>query len=103
MHYCRFKKIHVVFVDSTFGFNVSNIIVLRSSRYKTRAASEQGVVVRPGEGVVIAVEDSCPGYVAATIKASDQMTGQTFNDVGRIDEEGLIKLDRTDKDRHGKM
>ena len=67
-------------------------------RDDTRAAREPVV-----EGVVIAVEDTRPGYVAGTIKAADQMTGQTFNDVGRIDEEGIIKLDRTDKDRHGKM
>ncbi|XP_022575978.2 late embryogenesis abundant protein ECP63 [Brassica napus] len=33
----------------------------------------------------IEVEDTKPGKVAATLKASDQMTGQTFNDVGRMD------------------
>ncbi|PON56129.1 Late embryogenesis abundant protein LEA [Parasponia andersonii] len=55
------------------------------------------------EGIEIAGEDTRPGYGATTIKAADQMSGQTFNDVGRIDDEGLIRLEPTDKDRQGKM
>ena len=33
------------------------------------------------------VEDTRPGQVATKLKAADQMTGQTFNDVGEMDEE----------------
>ena len=32
------------------------------------------------------VEDTRPGQVATNLKAADQMTGQTFNDVGEMDE-----------------
>ena len=41
------------------------------------------------ETMVIKVEDTPPGVIAATLKASDQMTGQAFNDVGRMDEEEI--------------
>lgn len=37
--------------------------------------------------VTIDVEDTRPGQVATKLKAADQMTGQTFNDVGEMDEE----------------
>ncbi|XP_042481760.1 late embryogenesis abundant protein ECP63-like [Macadamia integrifolia] len=37
---------------------------------------------------------------AATFKTSDQMSGQTFNDVGRMGEEGT---GRRDRDPHGKI
>lgn len=53
------------------------------------------------EKIVIDVEETIPGYVATTLKAADQMSGQTFNDVGQIDREGHVRLDRDD--RHGKM
>lgn len=49
---------------------------------------------------VVYVEDTPPGAIASTLKAADQMSGQTFNDVGRIDDEGVV---RVTKDRHGKM
>ncbi|TXG58381.1 hypothetical protein EZV62_016210 [Acer yangbiense] len=52
------------------------------------------------EKVEINIEETRPGAVASTMKASDQMSGQTFNDVGvgRIAEEGgTIRLDRTNR------
>ena len=55
--------------------------------------------VRP-EKVEINIEETRPGAVASTMKASDQMSGQTFNDVGRIAEEGTIRLDS--RNRQGK-
>ncbi|XP_048127566.1 late embryogenesis abundant protein ECP63 isoform X3 [Rhodamnia argentea] len=45
-------------------------------------------------------EDTRPGAIATTLKAADDMSGQTFNDVGRINEEGVGRIV---KDRHGKM
>lgn len=59
---------------------------------ESRATREQGGTGRRGEQVVIEVEESRPGAVADTLKAADQMTGQTFNDVGRIDDEGTIRV-----------
>ncbi|XP_039174169.1 late embryogenesis abundant protein ECP63 [Eucalyptus grandis] len=49
--------------------------------------------------VEVYVEDTPPGAIASTLKAADQMSGQTFNDVGRIDDEGVVRI----TDRHGKM
>lgn len=37
--------------------------------------------------VTVDVKDTRPGHVATSLKTSDQMTGQTFNDVGGMDEE----------------
>lgn len=49
------------------------------------AAREHGDEVRkPGE---IDAEKTRPGVVASDLKASDQMAGQTFNDVGRVRDE----------------
>ncbi|KAK4272794.1 hypothetical protein QN277_021300 [Acacia crassicarpa] len=62
---------------------------------ETRAARERGGAGRRwgrGEEVLIEVEESRPGAVADTLKAADQMTGQTFNDVGRMGDEGTIRL-----------
>ncbi|CAN7009137.1 unnamed protein product [Brassica oleracea var. botrytis] len=50
---------------------------------ETRVARERGSTGRTV--VEVTVEDTKPSKVAATLKASDQMTGQTFNDVGRMD------------------
>lgn len=38
--------------------------------------------------VLVNVEGTPVGQAAATLKAADQATGQTFNDVGRLDNEG---------------
>lgn len=45
------------------------------------------------------VEETRPGYIAAKLKEADQMSGQTFNDPGRMDDddEGVIRLDRQGK------
>lgn len=51
-----------------------------------------------GEKIEVYTEETPSGRVAAALKSSDQMTGQTFNDVGRMDEEGVVRVDR-----HGKM
>lgn len=74
---------------------------------------QQGGTAREGdEKIVVNLEKTLPGYVASTLKASDQMTGQTFNDVGRIDDEstivtegveGTIVIERDRENRHGKM
>lgn len=66
-----------------------------------KAREHGGTGTGRGEKIVIDVEETRPGYVANTLKAADQMTGQSFNDVGRIDDKATIKLDRDD--RHGKM
>jgi len=45
-----------------------------------------------GNEWVIRTEDTRPGAVAERLKAADQMTGQTFNDVGRLDDEGVTRV-----------
>lgn len=52
---------------------------------ETRAAREHGGTGRTV--VEVNVEGTRPGKVTTSLKASDQMTGQTFNDVGRMDGE----------------
>ncbi|KAJ9163905.1 hypothetical protein P3X46_023527 [Hevea brasiliensis] len=47
------------------------------------------------EEVVLLLEETPTEAVAATQIAVDQMTSQTFNDVGRPDDEGYIRLKRT--------
>ncbi|KAF9667727.1 hypothetical protein SADUNF_Sadunf15G0053600 [Salix dunnii] len=42
---------------------------------------------------VIPPEETAPGAVASILKASNQMTSQTFNDVGRMDDEGVNRLE----------
>ncbi|KAL4031787.1 hypothetical protein IC575_010078 [Cucumis melo] len=55
---------------------------------------------RGGEGeVVVGLEETRPGALASTLKQADDMAGQSFNDVGRMDEEGVVRS----KDRQGKM
>lgn len=39
-------------------------------------------------------EETTPGAVASALEASDQMTGQTFIDVGRLEDEGVVRVDR---------
>ena len=56
---------------------------------ETRASRERGGTGRRGEEVLVEVEESRPGAVADTLKKADQMSGQTFNDVGRVEEEGI--------------
>lgn len=53
---------------------------------ETRAA--RGDDENPGKTTVkIDVKDTRAGQVATSLKASDQMTGQAFNDVGEMDED----------------
>lgn len=49
------------------------------------------------EKVVVKVEESRPGAIAETLKAADQIAGQTFNDVGRFDDEGVVNVERRKK------
>jgi len=42
--------------------------------------------------VAVDVKDTRPGYVATVLKEADQMTGQTFNDVGEIDDEEKVRI-----------
>lgn len=71
---------------------------------KVHKEDELGGVGGGGEKVtVVNVEETRPGHVASVLKAADQMTGQTFNDVGRIDDEGSIIIDRGSEDRQDKM
>lgn len=46
---------------------------------------------------VVVLEETSPGTVVSTIKAADQMTGQTLNDVERLDDGGVVHLKRTDR------
>lgn len=73
---------------------------------ETRAARERGGTGRKclnkdtgKEEMVIPIEENATGAVASILKASDQMSGQTFNDVGRMDDEGVIRveMERTPK------
>lgn len=43
-----------------------------------------------GSKMVVDVDDTRSGKTAATLKMADQVTGQTFNDVGRMDVEGSL-------------
>lgn len=45
---------------------------------------------RGGEKVTVRVEESRPGVVADALKAADQTVG----DMGRVDEEGTIHVER---------
>lgn len=47
---------------------------------------------RRGNEGVIRTEDTRTGAVAERLKAADQMTGQTFNDVGALDDEGVTRV-----------
>jgi hypothetical protein len=47
---------------------------------------------RRGNEGVIRTEDTRTGKVAERLKAADQMTGQTFNDVGPLDDEGVTRV-----------
>ncbi|KAL2487277.1 late [Abeliophyllum distichum] len=57
---------------------------------------EERVVVLDAEGTPVEKAkmevDVEAGATAATLKTADQMTGQTFNDVGRLDEEGIARV-----------
>lgn len=73
---------------------------------ETRAAREEGgagrgEVPEDAEKVEIKAVETRPGAVASTLKAADQMTAQTFNDVGRMDDERVIHPEG--KARPGKM
>lgn len=66
---------------------------------ETKAARERGVTGRKclnkdtEKEMVIPLEENATGAVASILKASDQMSGQTFNDVGRMDDEGVIRVE----------
>ncbi|XP_011006298.1 PREDICTED: embryonic protein DC-8-like [Populus euphratica] len=67
---------------------------------ETKAARERGGTGRKclnkdtgNEEMVIPIEENATGAVASILKASDQMSGQTFNDVGRMDDEGVIRVE----------
>ena len=59
-----------------------------------RGNADVGHVGREVEKIEVNIEKARPGAVAATLKAADKMAGQTFNDVGPLDDEGVIRLDR---------
>ena len=59
-----------------------------------RGNADVGHVGREVEKIEVNIEKTRPGAVAATLKAADEMAGQTFNDVGPLDDEGVIRLDR---------
>ncbi|CAN0879982.1 Pentatricopeptide repeat-containing protein At5g03800 [Linum grandiflorum] len=69
---------------------------------ETVAAREHGgagrvrVGSRKEEGAM-PVEKTWPGAVAATLKAADQMSGQTFNDVGRMGDEGVVHVEKEEE------
>ncbi|GMN39311.1 hypothetical protein TIFTF001_008536 [Ficus carica] len=78
----------------------------KSGEYKDTAAERcrDDPAKEAGEGeevLVVTLEETRPGYIAAVLQEADQETGQTFNKVGRIDDEGIIRIER--KDRQGKM
>lgn len=47
--------------------------------------------------IEVDVEETQPRYLAAKLKEADQISGQTFNDVGRINDEGTIRLECREK------
>ncbi|CAN1860374.1 Late embryogenesis abundant protein ECP63 [Linum perenne] len=63
---------------------------------ETKAAREHGGTGRRsgGDQSEMPLEKTRPGAVAATIKAADQMSGQTFNDVGRMGDEGVVHVEK---------
>lgn len=61
---------------------------------ETRVARDEG----GGGKVEVRVKETRTGNVADALKASDQMTGQAFNDVGSMgDEDNTAKSDRQGK------
>lgn len=50
-----------------------------------------------GEAMVVDVKETRPSAVAATLKKSDQLAGQTFNDVGPLNEEETVRVERREK------
>ncbi|KAJ8537715.1 hypothetical protein K7X08_014255 [Anisodus acutangulus] len=49
-----------------------------------------------GSKLAVDVEDTRAGKTAATLKNADQVTGHTFNDVGRMDVEGISEVEAKD-------
>lgn len=47
--------------------------------------------------VEVDVEETRPGYVASKLKEADQISGQTFNDVGHLDDEGKVRIEVVDR------
>lgn len=64
---------------------------------ETIAAREHGGTRRNVEVIEVDIEETQPGYIASKLKEADQMSGQTFNDVGRIDDEGKIRFECHEK------
>ncbi|CAK9323107.1 unnamed protein product [Citrullus colocynthis] len=63
-------------------------IFLERKRKPRRRHTRQKKSQRGGGGaVVVGLEESRPGALASTLKQADDMAGQTFNDVGRMDDE----------------
>lgn len=69
----------------------------------TTTTDETTTITTSGGGskIVVDVDDTRAGKTATTLKLADQMTGQTFNDVGRMDVEGKI-VEVEAKDSTGK-
>ncbi|KAL3646847.1 hypothetical protein CASFOL_009391 [Castilleja foliolosa] len=63
-------------------------------------AGHRLAVDEEGVPVVVKMEGTTAGAVAAALKEADQMTGQTFNDVGLMGDDGVT---RVKEDRTGKM
>lgn len=79
---------------------------------ESRAAREEGSTGRtktpamvevPVEKVEIGIRDTRPGAVAAALKKSDQMFGQTFNDPGSMGDEGKVVRERRVVDEAGNV
>ncbi|KAK7277464.1 hypothetical protein RJT34_22477 [Clitoria ternatea] len=56
-----------------------------AAKHKTKGGDEE--CGKGGRKVELKVEESRPGAAAETLKAADQIAGQAFNDVGRMDDE----------------
>lgn len=72
--------------------NMTGAIKSKLTGTTTPSDEETSAAASGGEStgktfVAVDVKDTRPGYIATVLKAADQMTGQTFNDVGEIDEE----------------
>lgn len=47
--------------------------------------------------VEVDVEETRPGYITSKLKEADQVSGQTFNDVGHLDDEGKVRIEVVDR------
>ncbi|KAF3943166.1 hypothetical protein CMV_030246, partial [Castanea mollissima] len=66
---------------------------LKGQEYKDEATRNESDAEREVGTVEVDVEETRPGYVASKLKEADQISGQAFNDVRHLDDEGKVRIE----------